>query len=267
MLKGHIDSVLDDSVSGWIYSRERPVAGERVLAFCGAQCIGSAEVGIYRDDLFQAGLDDGRLGFQISFDRAALTDPGAMHVRMEGSDFSLLIKDFWNAPKSDETTKLGLFSAPEIERIDWMASRGWLNQGQYASAKAINRMGIYQQLFSRKSVEASSLDALVGEIFADCLSIMLKLSKKAVAGRLIVQELSGKVAGLQSPFPGVVGLYNAAFSCRINEGLHRPDMQDTQTVPIIYDNSAYQLMMVHVDCCEDIVNVEEGVLKVIKLNS
>lgn len=266
MLKGHIDNVADDNVSGWLYSQEGPVAGARVLAFCGAQCIGASEVGIYREDLYQAGLDDGRLGFQIFFDRSALVNPQAVHVRMEGSDFSLLIRNFWSTSSVDQSKNFELFTQPEMENINWMASRGWLNQGQFALAKAINRMGVYQKLFSLKDIKASSLDALVGDAFTDCLSIMLKRQKKAVTARVTVEEMHTENISLSAASPGIVGLYNASFSAKILEGRHRSDMRVSEIVPIFYDNSIYQVMIVHLDCCESIVNIDDGVLKVVKYN-
>jgi hypothetical protein len=65
MLQGHIDLIEDGKVAGWIYSSIKSVTGMRLLAFSGSQCIGVGEIGLYREDLQRAGLDDGKLGFEI----------------------------------------------------------------------------------------------------------------------------------------------------------------------------------------------------------
>lgn len=264
MLKGHIDSIEDDHVSGWIYSRERPLTGERVLAFCGEKCIGAAEVEIYRDDLYKAGLGDGRLGFQIFFDSAAPINPKNIHVRMEGSDFSLITKDFWKTSSSLQSNRCGLFSQFEIDRVDWMASLGWLTQSQYALTKSINRMGVYQRMFSRADIQNSSLDELVREAYADCLSIMLQVSKKNIHSKIYAETFSGDFEMLKTlPFE-VIAVYGANFSCKLHEGRHRTDaFGDELAMPICYDNSSYQVMFVHVACCEGIAQIQDGALQLL----
>ncbi|MES3152941.1 hypothetical protein [Sphingomonas faeni] len=89
MIKGAIDLLENGRVGGWIYSEAVDLEGQHVLAFVGRHCVGSGVVGIFRQDLFDAGLGNGRCGF--SFDADVSEGGGdALVIRLEDSDLSLL---------------------------------------------------------------------------------------------------------------------------------------------------------------------------------
>lgn len=89
VIRGHIEVATHEVVQGWIYDSDGRTRNKVVLAFSGADCVGSGKVDIYRPDLRDAGLGDGYLGFSfgVTLDPAAV---GSMVVRFDGSDAVLL---------------------------------------------------------------------------------------------------------------------------------------------------------------------------------
>lgn len=65
MLRGAIEIVTDDAISGWMHSPDADLLGRVVLAFVGDDCIGSGRVEIFREDLKAAGLGSGHAGFHF----------------------------------------------------------------------------------------------------------------------------------------------------------------------------------------------------------
>lgn len=260
MLQGHIDDISDGQISGWVYSRLQPVAGEQILAYCGEQCIGAGEIGIFRADLRDAGLDDGRLGFRIRFDQNVLSTGQPIHLRFDSSDFSLHPTAFWKRPAARPSNRLGLYSQAELDRLDWMAGQGWLTQDQYAMARSLNRMGVYQRTFSRAELVHAPLETLVHRIYAECLSILFKISSDAAANR--VRVASHEAGAALEPGSGggtgeIFGIYATAFRCGIAEGVQRTDVAVAAEVPVMqYQNSAFQLMLVHAACLRGAVEPE-----------
>lgn len=265
MLQGHIDEIADGKISGWVYSRLQPVAGEQVLAYCGEQCIGAGEVGLFRADLRDAGLDDGRLGFQIRFDQEILKTGLPVHVRFNSSDFSLHPRSFWTRGAARPADKLGLYSQAEVTRLDWMAAQGWLSQDQYTMAKALNRMGVYQRTISRTELAGAPLETHARRIFAECLSLLFKLPAESTAGG-VRMETFPEGAPFDATGRGayeLVGLFGTSFGCEIVEGAHRSDLELPADPPAMrYHNSPFQLMMVHAACLRSEIR-PEGVAHVL----
>jgi len=131
VLRGSVDFVGPDRISGWVYSELGSVTGRRVLAFNGDQCIGAGEVNITREDLRAAGLGDGVLGFNISINAASVKNLLQIHVRLEYSDFSLFERRFHQKLLSSGKESQKIYSSEELERVNWMSRQGWLTQDQY----------------------------------------------------------------------------------------------------------------------------------------
>ncbi len=254
MLQGHIDSISEGKISGWIYSEAQCVTGRRVLAFSGSQCVGAGDVGLYRKDLHQAGLDDGRLGFEIQFNGSDTISNRLLHIRLENSDFCLFPSRFWNDLNPTKPARLGLYSQDEIDRIEWMAAQGWLTQDQYAMSKSINLMGIYQRAFSRAELVNTDLESLVARSMSECYGILLKidpgtLNEKIMVETYIPETSLATISHKKSSH--VIGLFSSAFRCRVGEGRQRSDVESPdQFRTIQYQNSAYQMMILHLDCLD-----------------
>ncbi|EGF93576.1 hypothetical protein ABI_20160 [Asticcacaulis biprosthecium C19] len=89
MIRGAIDSVHPDKIGGWIYSEIGSLRGKRVLAFVGSQCVGSGEVGLFRQDLADAGLDEGYVGFNFDISLPHRDKLLSVVVSLENSDLFL----------------------------------------------------------------------------------------------------------------------------------------------------------------------------------
>jgi hypothetical protein len=124
MFRGAIEVVTDNAISGWVYSNEADLTGRTLLAFVGERCVGSGPIEIFRQDLKDAGLGDGRYGFHFGI---TVDGPAAapIVVKFEASDAILM------PPDGRLTT--GRSAAPVMSRqtfqlkfaqLSWQSERG-----------------------------------------------------------------------------------------------------------------------------------------------
>lgn len=175
MLRGNIDRISTEEISGWVYSDRAPVAGEVVLAFENTRCIGAGKVEVLREDLRDAGLGDGMLGFRIALASGALSEPEAVHVRLDCSDFALLPGDYLPRIQKEKQLRQDLFSKEELARLDWMNRQGWLSQEQYIALKSLNGTGVYVRTFSRAELQAQPIEPRALDTVANTLSYLLRV--------------------------------------------------------------------------------------------
>ncbi len=72
MIRGAIEWAGAGSIRGWIFSPEAGLRGRTLLAFLDGQCVGAGEIGLFREDIRDAGLGDGYSGFEFDI---VLDDP------------------------------------------------------------------------------------------------------------------------------------------------------------------------------------------------
>lgn len=142
--RGTIETVGNDWVSGWISSTERSMKGARVLAFLGTDCIGGAEVDVFRPDIQDAQLGDGHAGFVIHTMPIDPAREGQVYVRLEGEDPILVTPRFHQAKPvaAAPLTRAGLND--ELQSIRWMRERGWLGQAEADMLRTLVRFGVYE---------------------------------------------------------------------------------------------------------------------------
>jgi hypothetical protein len=142
MLKGAIDHVSSTEVGGWLYSEAASVRNRTVLAFLENACIGAGRIEIFREDLAEAGLGDGFLGFRFPVHLSSPDDAGRVAIKLEGSDALIvqasarLMHRHPVAPPTPVTTRT-------LASIEWMRSRGWLEQAEYDFLRLMSRFGAY----------------------------------------------------------------------------------------------------------------------------
>ena len=90
MIRGAIEAVQPQLVSGWIYAGPYKVRDHLVHAFAGPRIVGSGRVEIFRKDLAEAGLGDGYLGFHFPIDLKPGEHPAAVVIRLADSDAALI---------------------------------------------------------------------------------------------------------------------------------------------------------------------------------
>src|SRR5713101_4760963 len=85
MLRGAIDYATPSRLGGWVFSEAVSLRDHTVLAYLGEVCIGTGQIDKFRQDLADAGLSDGFLGFNfaIALDRPA--DLARVVIRLDGS--------------------------------------------------------------------------------------------------------------------------------------------------------------------------------------
>lgn len=142
MLRGAIDHVSPNEVGGWIYSPNGSVRNHTVLAFIHDVCIGAGRVEVYREDLADAGLGDGFLGFRFPVSLSKVEDAPLVSVKLEGSD-AVIIQPTARLASRTMAALPSMVSARSLASIEWMRARGWLDQTEYDFLRLMHRFGAY----------------------------------------------------------------------------------------------------------------------------
>jgi hypothetical protein len=205
MLRGAIDHTTPNTVSGWIYSPVKPMHGETVLAFVDGVCIGAGKVELFRQDLLDAGLDDGHLGFHFGITPLQPRDVARAYVTLEGSNFAVLQPGarIGGAEANRPFTPRPTRSLPSLE---WMRERGWLEQSDFDFLKIFNQFGVFDQMLRpTKKAAANGVESLDPAAEAktrlELLSMQhLSLIKKAFDGfTALAAEAASLAAGMVEP--------------------------------------------------------------------
>lgn len=253
MLKGHIDSVTSESIEGWAYSPAFPVAGKRMLAFSGSDCIGAGEIGVYRPDLESAGLGDGRNGFSIACDPQRLQSSKTLRVRLDESDFFLEFAGNGDRISALDKSHLQPLSDDEEGRLEWMASQGWLTQSQFSMALALNSSGFHLRTFSRIECTGAPIGELIRSAMSETLSAMFR---KNVDIGMFSHHLTEhpidvlnrqRLSRVEDQF---VAIFGESIVCTIANGRHRvagPHHQHES-----HRLSGFQVAVCHASCIVEV---------------
>ncbi len=153
MLKGAIDHVQAGEIGGWIYSESQSLRDRTVLAFLNDVCIGAGPVEMYREDLADAGLGDGYVGFKFPVTLTSPADFPVVVVKLEGSD-AVIVQ---NSAKLVDRGSLAPPSSLTIRTaaaVEWMRARGWLEQPEYDFLRLMQRFGVYDLNLKEGKAEA-----------------------------------------------------------------------------------------------------------------
>lgn len=154
IFKGAIDSIHPQKIGGWIYCDVKNVRGTEVQAFVNSNCVGAGRVDIFRQDLSDAGLGDGYLGFSFPVSLRETADCGRITVKISESDFLLL-------PAQAEIQAPNRFSAygaqPYSETsIEFMRKKGWLTSSELSFLKFSRDLGVFDVSLVRPKSEQGS---------------------------------------------------------------------------------------------------------------
>jgi hypothetical protein len=153
VLKGAIDHVQAGEIGGWIYSESQSLRDRTVLAFLNDVCIGAGPVEMYREDLADAGLGDGYVGFKFPVTLTSPADFPVVVVKLEGSD-AVIVQ---NSAKLVDRGSLAPPSSLTIRTaaaVEWMRARGWLEQPEYDFLRLMQRFGVYDLNLKEGKAEA-----------------------------------------------------------------------------------------------------------------
>jgi|SRR5579862_4930310 len=140
MLRGAIDYISETEIGGWIYCEVGPVKRRLVLAYYEGKCLGSGPIETFRQDLLDAGLGDGVLGFRFPISKIDANELHAVSVKLEGSDLVLV------QGRKAERSVSRAGAIPSREHLEWMRSRKWLTQGEFDLLKYLLQAGVYEKL-------------------------------------------------------------------------------------------------------------------------
>jgi len=142
VLKGAIDHVKAGEIGGWIYSESQSLRDRTVLAFLNDVCIGGGTVEMYREDLAEAGLGDGYVGFKFPVTLTSPADFPVVVVKLEGSDAVIVQRAAKLIDRASVTPPSSL-TIRTAAAVEWMRGRGWLEQPEYDFLRLMQRFGVY----------------------------------------------------------------------------------------------------------------------------
>lgn len=142
MIIGAIEYCSQQEVSGWIYSPKHNLTGETVLAFMDGQCIGSGEIGNLRQDLVDAGLEDGRFGYHFWITMPQGRDPKSVIVTLRDCEAFLKQSDaVIGAPRRSEVPWL-CGAVPKGPQLDWLCDKGIVDGAQVTTLRSLAAFGV-----------------------------------------------------------------------------------------------------------------------------
>jgi hypothetical protein len=157
MIRGAIDYIASDRVGGWLFSEEASTKTRTVLAFLDGTCIGAGKIEQYREDLADAGVGDGYVGFNFGIGRVKPDDRPRVTVRIEGSDLQLVQKSASIA--NPEAIGALSSSVKSLSSIEWMLDQGWLTHDEYDYLKQLGASGAYERSLRKPKSEGAGIDA------------------------------------------------------------------------------------------------------------
>ena len=162
MIRGHIDFVSRIRVEGWLFCERLNLTGASVLAFVDEACVGGGRVELFRQDLLNAGLGDGRVGFGFPVMLEPWQDPRALDVRLEGGAMRLA-QGQSRLVARDSLGEDRRRQGREPGSLSWMLARGWLSQPRYETLRILGEFGVRVEAL-RIATPIRDLDAVTEEI-------------------------------------------------------------------------------------------------------
>ena len=144
MIRGAVDYIDSERVGGWIHSDAADLRGQMVLAFLDNDCVGAGRIELFRQDLADAGLGDGKVGFNFGVSLPEGASLGQVVLKLENSDFALLQPKSRVSAEAD-TIDGTAYRSYSMETVEWMRERGWLDQTEFDFLKALANVGLYDR--------------------------------------------------------------------------------------------------------------------------
>ena len=144
MIKGAIDDLRETEIAGWVYSDLGPVKNRTVLAYLEQECLGSGQIDLFRQDLLDAGLADGVLGFRFAISPVDSEQLPRLTIKLEESD--LVLFQGGSAAPNPERTEVQSEVLRPVAELEWMHSRGWLDQSEFDLLRFLSQRGVYDKL-------------------------------------------------------------------------------------------------------------------------
>jgi hypothetical protein len=231
MLRGAIDLIHPDRIGGWVYSESGSVRGRAVLAFLDGACIGSGSIEGFREDLADAGLGDGYLGFNFNITLPKGGDSGRAVVRLDGSDFLLVQPAAKIASATADSFKPLVYG---LDNIEWMRSSGWLAPADFTLLKYLQQVGAYDHSLRQPKPAGQDADLIDPKIAAQPIFDLLLLRRAVVVsvtapaseGETLINSILASttrplpIVAITSPDRGAISVLEGShFDARLSKPL------------------------------------------------
>lgn len=158
MIRGAVDYITPQAIGGWIFSDIASVKDRLVLAFWKNECIGSGTVELYREDLAQAGLGDGYLGFNFPIGVPDGVDPAEVFIKLSDSDFILKQSSVQLSGSNTASASNARSTGGAFRSSVWMRERGWIRQDECDFLTQMDTLGIYSRIVSKNEISQGPND-------------------------------------------------------------------------------------------------------------
>jgi hypothetical protein len=226
MFRGAIEAINVDSISGWVYSDDANLTGRTLLAFVGDACVGAGKVDVFRQDLKDAGLGDGRFGFSfgITVDDST-TAP--LVVKFESSDAILLAPDGDIVIRGGDRTALVEPAEFRLRmaQLSWLAERGVVKPIEFILLRDLLSYGYCSS--DVPAGEGGIADSEIGAAFGALLSLATQANVE-VSAVPITGTLAAAIAEVASErqFLPVIGLFSTgSIRLKLQRGSHLRDAE------------------------------------------
>ncbi|EGF93575.1 hypothetical protein ABI_20150 [Asticcacaulis biprosthecium C19] len=224
MIRGAIDNVHPDKIGGWIFSEQGSLKGKRVLAFVDGQCVGAGDVGLYRQDLADAGMDEGFVGFNFDISLPSRDALPSVIVSLENSDLFLkqsnsIVVDAvasYAAPSPGDLPAAGHSPAS----IEWMQSTGWLSKADADFLKYLASVGFFTRSLRKGKTEVIPAEAEAERLFSIYNTRATKVTTRSINLSDLAAKRGELLADLAVPF---IAISSASGIVRIAEGSNQAD--------------------------------------------
>lgn len=147
MLRGAIDYATPSRLGGWVFCEAVSLRDHTVLAYLGDICIGTGQIDKFRQDLADAGLSDGFLGFNFAIALDRPEDLARVVIRLDGSDAVILQPQGRVAVAAADAPATGTpLPTQRLASVKWMREHGWLDQSEYDFLNCIQQFGVYDRM-------------------------------------------------------------------------------------------------------------------------
>jgi hypothetical protein len=253
MFQGSIDFASRTRVLGWVYCTRWSLVGARVHAFVDDYCVGTGIVGLFRQDLVQAGIGDGLGGFDFSIALDPAHDPRTVHIRVE--DGNALIRQPGTCLEPRAVIGIAQrWGARDLSALFWMRARGWLLPEQFEILRDLADFGVCRQRFepaidhAESAARERALNA-AGPLLE--LLMFAAVTPACVTGLSVAQlpKLRQKLLASIPLADPIVGLWaQTKSSLRIIEGSHRGSATRELGAGIEYEFGDDTLLWAHLEC-------------------
>lgn len=265
MIIGAIEVVRPNRVAGWIHCHAADLKDATVLAFVDRRCVGSGTVGIHRQDLQNAGLLHGELGFDFAITLASPEDVGKVVVTLERCEAVIVQRG--SVVLSADSVKAMARAGDSIARLPPPEVAAWLRaQGAIGGAEAelIEGLTDYGVALWQPEDEGGPAGRAAlplkaaARLFSACAVRAMGVEAIDITDPQHLQEVLGQAAAEGGPLSraGLLAFHAARpVRMRVVEGSHRQgpgadpaSVGDPATTGLEYPVGPDGLLLLHRDC-------------------